>query len=152
MIVTQTDPDGNETATEYVTREDGTYTVDQEDGELTKVSDFGTTHGVPYTEPSHADHSNNILEASDGTTAADYIYTGTGPDIHPVETSVTAEDHAYNAEYNSNYAHYEQDQANIAHDTAIDYANHGDAEAANVYQESYENHQGAADDWSHQDD
>ena len=111
-------------------------------------TDFGNQSYMADTYHAGVDTHSNILEASDGTTAADYVYTGTSPDIHPIETSTTAEDHAYNAEYNANYADYYQDQADIAHDTAIDYANHGDAEAANVYQESYENHQAAADDWS----
>ncbi len=154
MVITQTDADGNVTETEYITQQDGTYRVDEDGEHLTKVSDVGSTHHVDVA-PIHHDQSHghsNILEASDGTTASDYLYTGTGPDIHPVETSTTAADHVYNAEYNANYAHYEQDQANIAHDTAIDYANHGDHDAANVYMESYENHQNAADDWRNHED
>ncbi|HRH46586.1 MAG TPA: hypothetical protein PKY82_33390 [Pyrinomonadaceae bacterium] len=150
MFITQTDSDGNEIVTEYITQQDGTYRVEDDGEHLTKVSDVGSTHHIPQVEPIHyqSQGHTNILEASDGTTASDYLYTGTGPDIHPVETSVTADDHVYNAEYNANYAHYEQDQANIAHDTAIDYANHGDYDAANVYMESYDHHQEAADDWS----
>jgi hypothetical protein len=86
--------------------------------------------------------------ASDGTTASDYLYTDTSFDVQPVETSVTAEDQAYNAQYNADYADYYQDQADIAYDTAVDYAEHGDYDAAEVYADSYESHQTAADDWA----
>lgn len=199
MTITQTDSDGTETVTEYVTKEDGTYMVNEDsdlenavdaflgvelDEDLTKVSDEGTYHPEDHgaqsftqnhsdsgetdfgnqnqsyeagvyemTEPynstyAETDTHSNILEASDGTTASDYLVTDTSFDVEPIETSTTAEDVAYNAEYNADYADYYQDQADIAHDTAIDYAEHGDADAAAVYQESYENHQAAADDWS----
>jgi hypothetical protein len=88
------------------------------------------------------------ITASDGTTASDYLYTDTSFDVEPVETSVTPEDIAYNAEYNADYADYYQDQADIAHDTAMDYAEGGDFDAAEVYAESAETHQTAADDWA----
>jgi hypothetical protein len=88
------------------------------------------------------------FDTSDGTTASDYLYTDTSFDVQPVETSVTAEDVAYNQQYNADYADYYQDQADIAYDTAMDYAEHGDYDAAQVYGDSYESHQSAADDWA----
>ena len=196
MTITQTDADGTETVTEYVTKEDGTYQVSEDsdlenavdaflgvelDEDMTKVAEAGTYHpeddggnsmaqnhsdggGTDFGNQSYGagasggadsynagvDTHSNILEASDGTTAADYVYTDTSFDM-PSTESTTVEDAAYNAEYNANYADYYQDQADIAHSTAVDYAEHGDAEAAQVYQESYENHQAAADDWSSAD-
>jgi hypothetical protein len=87
-------------------------------------------------------------DTTDNTTASDYLVTDTSFDVEPVETSTTAEDLAYNAQYNADYADYYQDQADIAHDTAMDYMEHGDYDAANVYMESYEEHQTAADDWA----
>ena len=102
--------------------------------------DYGfETSGTPYA----ADPG-----TSDGTTASDYLYTDTSFDVEPVETSVTAEDQAYNAQYNADYADYYQDQADIAYETAVDYAEHGDYEAAEVYGDSYESHQTAADEWA----
>ena len=59
MTVTQTDADGTESVTEFVTKEDGTYQVNEDsdlenavdaflgveiDEDLTKVSDAGTYH------------------------------------------------------------------------------------------------------------
>lgn len=85
---------------------------------------------------------------TDTTTASDYLYTDTSFDVQPVETSVTAEDVAYNQQYNADYADYYQDQADIAQNTAMDYAEHGDYDAANVYAESAETHQTAADEWT----
>jgi hypothetical protein len=99
-------------------------------------------------EVSSTPYSGDFGTADDGTTASDYLYTDTSFDVQPVETSVTAEDEAYNAQYNADYADYYQDQADTAYDTAVDYAEHGDYDAAQVYSDSYESHQSAADDWA----
>lgn len=99
---------------------------------------------------------NSSFGTTDTTIASDYLYTGTGPDIDHLgaitgdssSTDTSSADMQYNAEYNANYSDYYQDQADIAYSTAVDYAEHGDYDAAQVYADSGDTHQAAADDWA----
>ncbi len=119
-------------------------------------NDFQSSHTEPAGMPMSFDNGYEVSSTpysadfgtNDGTTASDYLYTDTSFDVQPVETSVTAQDEADNAQYNADYADYYQDQADIAYDTSVDYAEHGDYDAAEVYADSYESHQSAADDWA----
>lgn len=88
-----------------------------------------------------------------GNNFDDLYSVNPGPDLD-YTSAITGDqtDAEYNTEYNAGWQSYEQDQADTAHDTMVDYAAHGDSDAANVYAESAENHQSAADDWSNASD
>lgn len=135
------------------------------------VSEFGY-YGNP-SETENAGFMNAEHETFDGGNFGSYEASAVGgfetagsgdnfDDLYSVNTGLDLDytsaitgdqtDAEYTAEYNAGWQNYEQDQADIAHDTMVDYAAHGDYDAASVYAESAENHQAAADEWSHASD
>lgn len=109
--------------------------------------------GEENTVPFEASAVGGYETGGTGSNFDDLYSVNAGPDID-YTSAITGDqtDAEYTAEYNADWQSYEQDQANVAHETMVDYAAHGDYDAANVYAQSADNHQSAADDWNNASD